>query len=57
MGDVVVYPGATLTIEAGTVIRAYPNIDIHDIEDISRVDIVNYGTINADASGRAANRI
>lgn len=51
MGDIVVYPGATLTIEAGTVIRAYPNIDIHDIEDISRVDIVNYGTINADASG------
>ena len=47
IGDIVVYPGATLTIDAGTTIRAAPDRDIHDMEDPNRVDIINYGTINA----------
>ncbi len=51
IGDIVIYPGATLTIEPGTVIRAYPNVDIHGMEDTSRVDIVNHGALVADASG------
>ena len=50
IGDIVVYPGATLTIDAGTVIRAHPNRDIHDMQDASRVDIINYGTIIANGS-------
>ena len=52
IGDIVIYPGATLTIEAGTLIRAHPNRDIHDMADSTRVDIVNYGTLVADASGK-----
>ena len=50
IGDIVVYPGATLTIDAGTTIKAYPNRDIHDMEDSNRVDIINYGTINANGT-------
>ncbi len=50
IGDIVVYPGATLTIEDGTTIRAYPNRDIHVWHDTERVDIVNYGTIVANGS-------
>ena len=50
IGDIVVYPGATLTIDAGTTIMAYPNRDIHDMEDPNRVDIINYGTIIANGS-------
>ena len=40
IGDIVVYPGATLTIDAGTTIMAYPNRDIHDMKDPNRVDII-----------------
>ena len=50
IGDIVVYPGATLTIDAGTTIRAYPNRDIHGMEDANHVDIINYGTINANGT-------
>ena len=50
IGDIVVYPGATLTIDAGTTIMAYPNRDIHDMEDPNRVDIINYGKIIANGS-------
>ena len=50
IGDIVVYPGATLTIDAGTTIKAAPNRDIHDMEDPNRVDIINYGTIIANGS-------
>ena len=50
IGDIVVYPGATLTIDAGTTIKAAPNRDIHDMKDANRVDIINYGTINANGS-------
>ncbi len=50
IGDIVVYPGATLTIEAGTTIEAYPNRDIHDMKDTNHVDIINYGRINANGS-------
>lgn len=50
IGDIVVYPGATLTIDAGTVIRAHPNRDIHGMKDEDRVDIINHGTIIANAS-------
>ena len=50
IGDIVIYPGATLTIDAGTTIMAYPNRDIHDMEDPNRVDIINYGTIIANGS-------
>ncbi len=52
IGDIVVCPGATLTIEAGTVIRSHPNRDIHEMKDASRVDIINYGKFVADASGK-----
>ena len=50
IGDIVVYPGATLTIEAGTTIKAAPNRDIHGMKDASRVDIVNHGTLIANGS-------
>ena len=50
IGDIVVYPGATLTIDAGTTIRAAPNRDIHDMKDANHVDIINYGTINANGA-------
>ena len=51
IGDIVVYPGATLTIDAGTTIRAAsPNQDIHDMKDTNHVDIINYGRINANGS-------
>ena len=50
IGDIVVYPGATLTIEDGATVRAYPNRDIHAWHDTERVDIVNYGTIVANGS-------
>ncbi len=50
IGDIVVYPGATLTIDAGTTIMAYPNRDIHDMKDPNRVDIINYGKIIANGS-------
>ena len=50
IGDIVVYPGATLTIEAGTTIKAYPNRDIHSMKDANHVDIINYGTINANGT-------
>ena len=50
IGDIVVYPGATLTIDAGTVIRAAPNRDIHGMKDANHVDIINYGEINASGS-------
>ena len=50
IGDIVVYPGATLTIDAGTVIRAAPNRDIHDMEDPNHIDIINYGTIDANGT-------
>ena len=50
IGDVVVYPGATLTIEPGTVIKSVPDRDIHGMNDAARVDIVNYGELTADAS-------
>ena len=50
IGDIVVYPGATLTIDAGTTIKAYPNRDIHDMKDENRVDIINYGKIIANGS-------
>ncbi len=50
IGDIVVYPGATLTIEAGTTIKASPNRDIHGMKDASRVDIVNHGTLIANGS-------
>ncbi len=50
IGDIVVYPGATLTIDAGTTIMAYPNRDIHDMEDANRVDIINYGRIIANGT-------
>ena len=50
IGDIVVYPGATLTIDAGTTIRAYPNRDIHSMKDSNRVDIINYGRINANGT-------
>ena len=57
IGDIVVYPGATLTIEAGTIIKSSRKRDIHGLKNASRarhtspgVDIINYGTITADAS-------
>ena len=50
IGDIVVYPGATLTIEEGTTIKASPNRDIHDMEDPNRVDIINYGRIRANGT-------
>ena len=50
IGDIVICPGATLTIQPGTLIRAYPNRDIHGREDTSRVDIINYGKIIANGS-------
>ncbi len=50
IGDIVVYPGATLTIDAGTTIKASPNRDIHGMKDASRVDIINYGRISANGS-------
>ena len=50
IGDIVVYPGATLTIDAGTTIKASPNRDIHGMKDASRVDIINYGTLIANGS-------
>ena len=50
IGDIVVCPGATLTIDAGTTIKAYPNRDIHDMKDENRVDIINYGKIIANGS-------
>ena len=57
IGDIVVYPGATLKIAAGTTIRSSRKRDIHGLKDASRVrrtspgvDIINYGTITADAS-------
>ncbi|MYD61426.1 MAG: hypothetical protein F4W91_10325, partial [Gemmatimonadetes bacterium] len=37
IGDIVVYPGATLTIDAGTTIKASPKRDIHGLKDASRV--------------------
>ncbi len=52
IGDIVVYPGATLTIDAGTTIMAYPNRDIHDMKDPNRVDIINYGKIIANGSSK-----
>lgn len=74
IGDIVVYPGATLRIEAGTTIKFQPQwiyyrppgsdpndepadstltvIDIHSMNDISRIDIVNYGTLIANASSQ-----
>ncbi len=50
IGDIVVYPGATLTIDAGTTIKAYPNRDIHSMKDSNRVDIINHGTIIANGT-------
>ena len=50
IGDIVVYPGATLTIDAGTTIRAAPNRDIHDMKDANRVDIINHGKIIANGT-------
>ena len=50
IGDIVVYPGATLTVDAGTTIMAYPNRDIHGMEDANRVDIINYGKIIANGT-------
>ena len=50
IGDIVVYPGATLTIDAGTTIKASPNRDVHDMEDPNRVDIINYGRIRANGT-------
>ena len=50
IGDIVVYPGATLTIDAGTTIRAAPNRDIHGIIDANHVDIINYGKIRANGT-------
>ncbi|MXX65794.1 MAG: hypothetical protein F4Z40_01990, partial [Chloroflexi bacterium] len=50
IGDIVVYPGATLTIDAGTTIKASPKRDIHGLKDASRVDIVNHGTLIANGS-------
>ena len=50
IGDIVVYPCATLTIKPGTVVRVFPAQDIHEMHDSSRVDIVNYGKIIAVAS-------
>ncbi len=50
IGDIVVYPGATLRIDAGTTIKAYPNRDIHSMKDSNRVDIINYGKIIANGS-------
>ena len=51
IGDIVIYPGATLTIEAGATIRAYPYQDIHEMgNDSLRVEITNYGTIVANGS-------
>ena len=50
IGDIVVYPGATLTIDAGTTIKASPNRDIHGIIDANHVDIINYGRIIANGS-------
>ena len=50
IGDIVVCPGATLTIDAGTTIKAAPNRDIHDMQDANRVDIINYGKIIANGS-------
>ena len=50
IGDIVVYPGATLRIDAGTTIKATPNQDIHDMQDANRVDIINYGKIIANGS-------
>ena len=50
IGDIVVYPGATLTIDAGTTIKASPKRDIHGMKDASRVDIINYGTLIANGS-------
>ena len=52
IGDIVVYPGATLTIEAGATIIAHPNRDIHVWHDAERVDIINYGTIVANGSSQ-----
>lgn len=50
IGDIVVYPGATLRIDAGTTIKAAPNQDIHDMQDANHVDIINYGKIIANGS-------
>ena len=53
IGDIVIYPGATLRIETGTTIRVLSR-DIHFMnDDPLRVDIVNYGILTADASGGA----
>jgi len=50
IGDIVVYPGATLRIDAGTTIKAAPNRDIHDMKDANRVDIINHGKIIANGT-------
>ena len=50
IGDIVVYPGATLTIDAGTTIKAAPNRDIHDMQEANRVDIINHGKIIANGT-------
>ena len=50
IGDIVIDPGATLTIAPGTVITSDVGQDLHGMNDAARVDIVNYGEMTADAS-------
>ena len=53
-GDIVVFPGATLTIKPGTVIEFEPKSDIHQFSppqakvDKTRAEIFVYGTLTAE---------
>ena len=54
-GDIVVFPGATLTIEPGTVIEFEPRTDIHKFPAQghgvdNRAEIFVYGTLNAEGT-------
>ena len=50
IGDIIIYPGATLDIAPGTTITSDVGQDLHGMNDAARVDIVNHGTMTADAS-------
>ena len=54
-GDIVVFPGATLTIESGTIIEFEPRTDIHKFPAQghgvdNRAEIFVYGTLNAEGT-------
>ena len=60
-GDVVVFPGATLTIESGTVIEFEPRTDIHKFPAQghgvdNRAEIFVYGILNAEGTSTSSIR-